>query len=109
MIDKILKDYNVIFLTKFGSHLYGTDTPESDTDYKGVYMPTREEILLNRVPKQISFDSNKSNEKNNKDDIDCQLYSIHYFFDLLVKGETVAIDMIHSTKHVQNVVSKDQD
>jgi len=28
----------------FGSHLYGTDTPESDKDYKGVFMPARDDI-----------------------------------------------------------------
>lgn len=26
----------LLFKTKFGSHLYGLDTPNSDTDYKGV-------------------------------------------------------------------------
>lgn len=25
---------------KFGSHLYGTDTPTSDLDLKGIYLPT---------------------------------------------------------------------
>lgn len=29
----------------FGSFLYGTDTPESDKDYKGVFLPSWEEIL----------------------------------------------------------------
>ncbi len=31
---------NIIFKTLFGSHLYGTDTPESDYDEKGIFMPT---------------------------------------------------------------------
>lgn len=97
--DDIYNDYNVIFLTKFGSHLYGTDTPESDTDYKGVFIPTKEQMMLGNFPKQVSFDSNTSNEKNGKDDVDCQLYSLHYFLELLIKGETVALDMIHSTIH----------
>jgi predicted nucleotidyltransferase len=97
---EIYDNYNVIFLTKFGSHLYGTDTPESDADYKGVFIPTKEQIMLGNIPKQVSFDSNTSNQKNSKDDIDCQLYSLHYFLELLRKAETVALDMIHSTEQV---------
>ncbi|QIW90344.1 hypothetical protein OLCHANIL_00264 [Vibrio phage V05] len=32
---------NVLFTSLFGSKLYGTDTPESDTDYKAVYLSDR--------------------------------------------------------------------
>lgn len=28
----------IIFKTLFGSHLYGTDTPNSDKDYKAVFI-----------------------------------------------------------------------
>ena len=42
----------IICLMKFGSHLYGTNTTDSDTDYKGVYMPTKRQILLGKCPKQ---------------------------------------------------------
>ena len=96
LIKKLLKEHNVIMLTKFGSHLYGTDTPESDTDYKGIFMPTAEQILLGKIPKTINFDSNPSNEKNGAEDIDCELYSFHYFMELACKGEMVAIDMLHA-------------
>jgi predicted nucleotidyltransferase len=34
---------------RFGSHLYGTATPLSDLDYKGVYLPDGRDILLQRV------------------------------------------------------------
>lgn len=30
---------NLIFETRFGSHLYGTNTPESDEDFRGVCIP----------------------------------------------------------------------
>lgn len=32
-------DYNLIFECRFGSHLYGTNTPESDEDFRGVCIP----------------------------------------------------------------------
>jgi predicted nucleotidyltransferase len=34
---------NLIVKTIFGSRLYGTNNEESDLDYKGIYLPTKEE------------------------------------------------------------------
>lgn len=82
---------------KFGSHLYGTDTPESDIDYKGIFLPSFREILLNRIPKSITFNTKKnSTEKNSSEDIDSEFYSLHYFLKLATEGQTVAIDMLHA-------------
>jgi hypothetical protein len=78
----------------FGSHLYGTNTPESDKDYKGVYIPNREDYLLLRVPKSIHLSSTSNIEKNTKDDIDDEMYSINHFFKLASEGQTVALDML---------------
>ena len=91
-------DLNLIVFMEFGSKLYGTDTPESDTDFKGIYLPTKEQIALNRIPRSVSYKSktDKKDEKNGKDDIDCQVFSLHYFLDLATKGETAAIDMLHA-------------
>lgn len=80
----------------FGSHLYGTSTPESDLDYKGVFMPSIEDLILQRVPKVINLSTNKTSEKNTKDDIDYELYSLPYFLKLACEGQTVALDMLHA-------------
>lgn len=90
--------HNIIFVCKFGSHLYGTNNKNSDTDYKGIFIPSLEDCILNRIPKSLSFDTNKTSEKNSIDDIDCEIYSIQHFMELLRRGETVAIDMIHCNK-----------
>jgi len=79
---------------KFGSHLYGTNTPESDLDYKGVFMPTREEIYLGKIPKCLSEQTKSGTEKNTKDDIDSDMYSLHHFIKLACEGQTVTIDML---------------
>ena len=42
----------IILITKFGSHLYGTNTENSDTDIFGVFVPNIEDILMNNIPKQ---------------------------------------------------------
>lgn len=83
-------------LTEFGSHLYGTSTPKSDKDYKGVFIPCAELLLLDKVPKSYRLDTNTSNEKNTAEDIDIEVYSLHYFLELACKGETVALDMLHA-------------
>lgn len=44
-----IDEYDIILLTKFGSHLYGTNTP----DYKGIFIPTKEQLLLCDFPKTI--------------------------------------------------------
>jgi RNA repair pathway DNA polymerase beta family len=80
---------------KFGSHLYGTDTPESDIDYKAVHLPSAEEILLQRVRASVSSRRDKrEGEKNSVGEVDEESYSLQRYFELLVSGQTVAIDML---------------
>ncbi|MCK5021155.1 MAG: nucleotidyltransferase domain-containing protein, partial [Candidatus Peribacteraceae bacterium] len=83
----------------YGSHLYGTDTEESDKDYKGVFLPLPEDLLLENTPKSFNLGNNrdkKEGEKNTKDDVDMELYSLAYFVKLAMAGETVALDMLHA-------------
>lgn len=82
----------------FGSHLYGTNTQDSDMDYKGIFMPTLDDILLNQVPKSVNLSSNKTNVKNTPSDVDLEIYSLPYFMKLACMGETVALDMLHAPR-----------
>ena len=79
----------------FGSHLYGCDTPESDKDYKGIYLPNIEDCILNKIPKSFSKTSGDDRSKNTKEDIDEEIYSLQYFIELACEGQTIALDMIH--------------
>lgn len=82
---------------KFGSHLYGTSTPLSDTDYKSVHIPSADDILLGRVRKSTGQDNKPQKaegEKNKPEDVDNESYSLQYFLELLASGQTVAIDML---------------
>lgn len=107
-IHQIELDYNVqiLYITKSGSNLYGTATPTSDTDYKGIFLPTKSDRLLGTDLDFISLDSNKSNQANTSDDIDFHLDSIHKFFKLLAKGETGAIDLLFSMWSTQPVYAE---
>jgi hypothetical protein len=81
----------------FGSHLYGLDTPDSDFDYKGIILPTREDILLSNSKYHIDLSTGDHNSKNTKYDVDKTYYTLHYFIELACKGETVALDMLHGS------------
>jgi len=81
----------------FGSYLYGTNTPSSDVDYKGVFMPEVNDILLQRVPHSIAENTKKDDtKKSTKDDVDSEMYSLNHFVHLACQGETVALDMLHA-------------
>lgn len=92
----MIKHTDIVVRMKFGSHLYGTATPDSDLDYKGVFLPSKEDILLGNIPKNYSFSTKVNGSKNNPDDIDVELYSLHYFIKLACEGQTVALDMLHA-------------
>jgi len=98
---KIINLFNhpldLMVLMKFGSHLYGTATETSDQDFKGVFLPTIQDALLGKIPKAYHYNSKKGNEeRNTEEDIDVEIYSLHYFIELACQGQTVALDMVHA-------------
>ncbi len=86
----------IIVKMKFGSHLYGTDTPESDTDIKGIFLPSKRQIYLGQIPKSYNMSTGGETSKNTKKDIDTEIFSLHYFIKLACEGQTIAMDMLHA-------------
>jgi predicted nucleotidyltransferase len=86
----------IIVKMKFGAHLYGTATSDSDLDYKGIFLPTKEQLLLGRVAKSHNYSTGKNDSRNTKNDVDTELYSLHYFVKLACDGQTAAMDMLHA-------------
>jgi hypothetical protein len=87
---------NKIVKMVFGSHLYGTSTSSSDTDYKGIYIPSLKDCILNNISKTINFNTKEGSCKNTVDDVDEEYYSIQYFMKLALQGEMIVIDMLHA-------------
>ncbi|MCI0559103.1 MAG: nucleotidyltransferase domain-containing protein, partial [Nitrososphaera sp.] len=79
---------------RFGSHLYGTATETSDEDFKGLFLPTAEEIILGRIPKTYHEGLRDDTRKNLPGEQDVEYYSLHHFLRLATQGQTVAIDML---------------
>ncbi len=79
----------------FGSHVYGTNVPESDKDYKEVYIPDARSILLQKASRNISRSTKEVvTEKNKASDIDIESFTYHGYLKLLLENQTVAIDML---------------
>ena len=90
---------NIIMKSVFGSHLYGTNTENSDTDYKGIFLPTKNEVLLGKIPKHFNS-STGGDGKNTKDDIDTEIFSLHEFIKHACNGQTIAFDMLHTPENM---------
>lgn len=84
-----------IVTMKYGSHLFGLDTPDSDVDYKGVFMPKMDELLLGIAPTHFSYTTGPEGEKNSAGDVDWEAISLLKFVKDAMRGETYAIDMLH--------------
>jgi hypothetical protein len=105
---------NSVVKIRFGSHLYGTNTPESDVDFKYVHIPSAKDILLQRVQDSIKTGRSKEEgEKNQPGDVDAESYSLQRYLNLLAEGQTVALDMLFAPdssllyasplwRHIQN-------
>lgn len=98
-IDKIL------YLSFFGSKLYGTDTENSDTDLKGIFLPSKDSCFMLNAVKQYTSESKKV--QNTKDDIDITLYSLQYFLELLSNGETGAMDLFFSIYSNKTIIHQE--
>lgn len=73
-IDQLPEEWK-LFETVAGSHAYGTNTPESDVDVRGVFqMPIRDLVALNRVHDRAADESS-----------DTEFHELEKFFHELVK------------------------
>lgn len=79
----------------FGSHVYGTNIPTSDQDFKGIFIPDAVDLVMQRAAKHIRNSTKKDESKRNTaEDVDDELFSIQTFMELLRQGQTVALDML---------------
>lgn len=78
-----------------GAHLYGTETPASDTDIKSVFIPPARDILMQTCQDVVVHGREKAKgERNNADDLDETGFALHRFLDFLGQGQIIALDMV---------------
>lgn len=91
----LVTPHRLLYLCYSGSKLHGTNTPESDTDVKGVFLPTIDSCVLGNMPETLTYSSSKS--KNNGEDIDITLWSFQKWVKLLGKGDSNALSMLFAS------------
>lgn len=104
-----------------GSHFFDLNGPNSDKDYRAVYMPSAQQLKnekrlaqlfiehkrLNKHKNsqvnyqawepQVNLSTNKDQKrKNTKDDIDCTFYSLDEFLRLLCKWDFNMLELLYA-------------
>jgi len=82
---KWIKDRTVL-LVRHGSQAYGTNTPESDEDFKGIAIP----------PKEYFFGSQHRFEQAELHDPDAVIYDLRKFFVLAADCNPNIIEVLHT-------------
>ncbi len=97
---EVMKTDPIVFM-KFGSKLYGSNVPESDDDFRGVFLPSEHDLLLGKAPRGLTTSTRKNAEghKNGPKDVDLEFYSLYRFLELVSEGQTVAFDMLFTPTH----------
>ena len=86
---------SIVYLVDSGSRSYGTNTPMSDTDYKGIVIPPKKYVYgLSRF-KSVHIETGAMDTKNTKDDIDITLYSLHEFVKMSLNSNPNLIEMLY--------------
>lgn len=84
-----------ILLTRAGSHIYGTNTPESDTDYKGVAIPPKEYILgLKSINEYNKSGGKNFKERNTSEDVDMVVVALNKFVIDCLNGVPNNLDIL---------------
>lgn len=88
----------IIFECYVGSHLHGTNRPDSDNDFMGVFLPSTEDLLsLNNCPSEWSVNNKVSTgPRNNELDVDKKYYSLQRFLKLVGDGQSTQLEMLYA-------------
>ena len=122
LMDKIINSLHIngtlLYLTQYGSHLYGTHTENSDLDFRGVYIPTIDDLILHKDKDEINeeltlFEIKDEYNKNpviytkepktlisswhlKQIKVDIKIFSLQKFIQLCSKADTNALDLLFS-------------
>lgn len=100
---KLYPDRKLLFLCKAGSHFFNLAGPNSDTDYKGVYLPSPKEFYEGESRRRFwERTTGKDDSKNSKDDVDVYLFSYTFFLDLLSRGDFNCMELLYCSK--ENII-----
>ena len=114
IIDKLEIPGKLIYLSQYGSHLYGLNTENSDLDFRGVYIPNLDDMILGKAQDEINTELEvevecyeeidkvvngfplKGAVKAKKVKVDVKIFSLQKFIKLCSKADTNALDLLFS-------------
>lgn len=113
--EKYFPEYKILFITDFGSRLYGTNNENSDIDIKFIFTPRK--IDLNKINNlkdkahynNLDFSTGSDNSKNTNDDIDLKGWSLNYFIEMVAKGIAEATDVYYGVWRKDSTYYIDKD
>lgn len=96
----------IIYLTLSGSKLHGTATENSDTDIKGLFVPSIQSIILNEQKDLIKIGTDV---KNTSVDVDYEVFSYDKFMGLIMKGDAGAVDLLFSMFSKETIIYESEE
>lgn len=91
---------DVLFVIKYGSYLYGTSTPTSDTDLKMVYLPDIDDVLLGKkmASTKLRVDANGVKITDDRlpmppNGVETEFIPVQTFVRDFVQGQTYAVEV----------------
>jgi hypothetical protein len=101
-----LAQENIILKVRTGSHLFGTNTPESDTDYEGIFMPPEEIVFGLGSCKEVDLGTKDKDDtgRNTKDAIDFKIREYRDFCRLALDNNPNILNIIFANE--PNIVER---
>lgn len=83
-----IAENNLILKIRSGSHLFGTNTPESDLDMVGVFLPTSQMLygFANCEVVEMNVKAKDDTGRNTAEAVDCTFYEFRKFIKLAVQN-----------------------
>lgn len=98
-VSAFLGDRTPVLAVTFGSAVYGTATPESDTDMRAVFLPTADEILTGQV--NFGSEGNEDHRRMGAGDVDVAGYSLMRFLGLMGRMDMLAVELLFASRYEQ--------
>ena len=104
--DKLKPFGRLLYLSKHGSYLYGTNTPTSDEDYVGVFIANKDYQLGFKSVEEIdcSIVDKDESGKNTSEAIDVKVYEIKKFLKLTLGMNPNIVDLYFSHTNPDAVI-----
>lgn len=98
----VMAERKIICEIQVGSHLYGTNRPDSDKDFQGVFLPSSQDLLgLQEAPKEWSRNIKVSDgPRNTKDDVDRKFFNLKRFMHLAAEGQPGQLEMLFAPSNM---------